>query len=116
MSGKRTVIDSEVTYGKDDMVIESEILKKTKSSKKTGEKRKKKKIKKRALITLSVFLCLLAVLYLLFTFANFYPFMQLREIYIETAMTTDNHHWLAEWFFPKSVIEKVMKKQAARLK
>ena len=111
MSGKRTVIDSEVTYGKDDMVIESEILKKTKSSKKTGENGKKKKIKKRALITLSVFLCLLAVLYLLFTFANFYPFMQLREIYIETAMTTDNHHWLAEWFFPKSVIEKVMKKQ-----
>ena len=26
-------------------------------------------------------------------------------------MTTDEHQWLAEWFLPKSVIEKVMKRQ-----
>jgi exopolysaccharide biosynthesis protein len=111
MADKRTVIDSEVTYGKDDFVIESEIIKKEKISEKKGKNGKKKNIRKRVVIALAVILCLLVVFYLLFAFANFYPFRQLREIYIETAMTTDEHQWLAEWFFPKSVIDKVMIKK-----
>ncbi|MBE6836153.1 MAG: hypothetical protein E7515_07905 [Ruminococcaceae bacterium] len=111
MSGKRTVIDSNITYGKDDVIFEETKSKKTKKTKKNDTNGKKKNVKKRVLITLGVFLCLLVVFYLLFAFGNFYPFKQLREIYVETAMTTDEHQWLAEWFLPKSVIEKVMKRQ-----
>ncbi len=111
MADKRKVIDSKVTYGKDDIVVGDEKVKKTKKRSNQDGKGKKKNVKKRVLITLAVLVCLLITSYLLFAFANFYPFSQLREIYIETAMTTDEHHWLAEWFFPQSVIDKVMKKQ-----
>lgn len=111
MAIKRKFIDSEVTYGKDDIVIENKKVKKKKATKNSGKNEKKKNVKKRVLITLAVFLCLLVTFYLLFAFADFYPFRQLREIYIETAMTTDEHQWMAEWFFPQSVIDKVMKKQ-----
>lgn len=107
MAQKRKIIDSNVTYGKDDLIIEEGKLKKEKI-KKPG---KKKNVKKIILIIIAVLLALAAAFYLLFAFADFYPFKQLREIYIETAMTTDEHQWLAEWFLPKSVIDKVMERQ-----
>ncbi|MBO4338790.1 MAG: phosphodiester glycosidase family protein [Clostridia bacterium] len=107
MSEKRKIIDSKVTYGKDDIIVETGKPEK-KKIKNTG---KKKKVKKIILIIVAVLVALLIAFYLLFAFADFYPFKQLREIYVETAMTTDEHQWLAEWFLPKSVIEKVMKRQ-----
>ena len=79
---------------------------------KDGKVKNKKNLKKIILIIVSVLLVLAVIFYLLFAFAQFYPFKQLREMYVETAMTTDEHQWLAEWFLPKSVIEKVMKHQA----
>lgn len=120
MAGKRKIIDSEITYGKDEIIIENEKVKKEKIKKgkidrNKGGQEKQRNIKKRVLITVSVILCLLITFYLLFAFADFYPFRQLREIYIETAMTTGEHHWLAQWFFPQSVIDKVMKKQVEPL-
>lgn len=37
------------------------------------------------------------------------PFIKnLRDAYIETAMSTMTHQWLAEWFFPESVIDEVV--------
>ncbi|MCR4563554.1 MAG: phosphodiester glycosidase family protein [Clostridiales bacterium] len=107
MSEKRKIIDSKVTYGKDDIIVETGKPEK-KKIKNTG---KKKKVKKIILIIVAVLVALLIAFYLLFAFADFYPFKQLREIYVETAMTTDEHQWLAEWFLPKSVIEKVMERQ-----
>ena len=107
MADKRKIIDSKVVVEKNDLVIETEKPKKEK----VGAADKKKNRKKRALTAVIAVVCLLAVFYLLFAFGNFYPFSQLREIYIETAMTTGEHQWLAEWFFPKSVIDKVMNKQ-----
>lgn len=45
------------------------------------------------------------------------PFIEKwRTIYIETAMTTTSHKWLATLFFPQSVIDEVMNKQKLGLK
>ncbi|MBQ7673253.1 MAG: phosphodiester glycosidase family protein [Alphaproteobacteria bacterium] len=34
-----------------------------------------------------------------------------RDVWIETAMNTFHHKWLAEWFFPKETIQSVMNKR-----
>jgi len=124
MAGKRTIIDSQIVYGKDDIIYSE-----TKSSKiktkpkkrnpkkenpKSGEGKngRKKNRKKRALIAVAVIIVLLVASYLTFTFSDIAPIKYLRELYIGTAMTTDEHQWLATWFFPKSVIDKVMSQQA----
>jgi exopolysaccharide biosynthesis protein len=59
-------------------------------------------------------LALLTTLYLFFIFSN-NPFIKKwRDIYIETAMTTNSHQWLAEWFIPHSIIDQVMAERAAQ--
>ncbi len=72
-----------------------------------GVKKKKGSLKKR-LIT---FFCVIAFLvgsYFFLVYTNI-PFIKnLRDAYIETAMSTMTHQWLAEWFFPQSVIDEVM--------
>ena len=72
-----------------------------------GVKKKKRSLKKR-LIT---FFCVIAFLvgsYFFLVYTNI-PFIKnLRDAYIETAMSTMTHQWLAEWFFPQSVIDEVM--------
>ena len=59
-----------------------------------------------------MFFCIIAVLAGLYTFVVVYsnvPFIKnLRDAYIETAMQTMSHHWLAELFFPDDVIADVM--------
>lgn len=71
----------------------------------------KKKIKVIALV-LSV-IVLLASAYLLVAFSGI-PFIRYwREIWIETAMTTGDHQWLATKLFPESVINEVMSGQTS---
>ena len=58
-----------------------------------------------------MFFCIIAVLAGLYTFVVYtnVPFIKnLRDAYIETAMQTMSHHWLAELFFPDDVIADVM--------
>lgn len=50
----------------------------------------------------------MVVLYLLAVFTSFPLLSKLRIIWIETAMTTAEHQWLATKFIPKFVIEEVM--------
>ena len=53
----------------------------------------------------------LVLTYLFLVFSNI-PFIAYwRTIYIETAMTTADHQWLATAFIPKSVIDDVMSKK-----
>ncbi len=53
-------------------------------------------------------LCLLCTLYLIVAFSPI-PFVRhWRNIWIETAMTTGEHAWLATAFFPESVVDEVM--------
>ena len=62
MSEKRKIIDSKVTYGKDDIIVETGKPEK-KKIKNTG---KKKKVKKIILIIVAVLVALLIAFYLLF--------------------------------------------------
>jgi exopolysaccharide biosynthesis protein len=78
----------------------------------TAVKVKKKKLspRKRACIimTIALSLLLLAEIYYFLMFTNI-PFIKnWRDIYIETAMDTFTHKWLATTFIPKSVIDEVM--------
>lgn len=67
--------------------------------------------KKRVFIPL-IALILIAAAYLTFVFSNI-PFVKFwRTIYIETAMTTGDHQWLATAFIPKNIIDDVMSQQA----
>ncbi len=77
------------------------------------KKVKKKKVKKKRSLKkrLVTFFCVIAFLvgsYFFVVYTNI-PFIKnLRDAYIETAMSTMTHQWLAEWFFPQSVIDEVM--------
>ncbi|MEE0836046.1 MAG: phosphodiester glycosidase family protein [Clostridia bacterium] len=72
---------------------------------KTNPKRRRRRI----LITLSSVIGAVVCLYLVVVFSNI-PFIAYwRGIWIETAMTTGKHHWLATAFFPKNTIDEVMK-------
>lgn len=78
-------------------------------NRKASKKEKKKKRSfgarlRRLIITLLV----LAGMYLFFVYTNIPAIASLRDAYIETAMSTMSHQWMAEWFFPDSVIQKVV--------
>ncbi len=60
------------------------------------------------LAALSVVVCG-AVLYLLFTFSGIPFIVKWRTLYIETAMSTMTHQWLATAFLPDSVIRDAMR-------
>lgn len=80
------------------------------SSERVRNIQKKKKAKKRGKVFI-VLACVLAILVGLYFFVVYtqLPFVKnLRDIYIETAMQTMSHHWLAELIFPDDVIAEVM--------
>lgn len=67
-------------------------------------------LRKRIIIPASVLLAV-AILYAVAVFSNI-PFIKhWRDIYIETAMTTGDHQWLATAFIPKHIIDEVMARQ-----
>ena len=75
--------------------------------------RQKQKLKKSvvALLIFSIVLVLGVVGYVTVVFGNIPFIVKWRNIWIETAMTTDQHKWLATWFFPDSLIDEVMSGQ-----
>lgn len=73
-------------------------------------RRPRKKIKK-AFIIIPTIIFILTALYFTAVFSSI-PFVEKwRNIWIETAMTTADHQWLATAFIPSSVIDKVMAKK-----
>ena len=50
------------------------------------------------------------VMYHTFVYSNNSFISKWRTIYIETAMTTNTHQWLATWFIPEKIIAEVMLK------
>lgn len=56
---------------------------------------------------LCILLAVLVAGYCLFAFVPIAPFRTLRNMYIETALSTMRHQWLATAFFPKSIVESV---------
>lgn len=73
---------------------------------------KKKKSLARRLVTLCVTLAVLVGLYLTAVYSNIPFIAKWRTAYIETAMNTMTHQWLATAFIPRSVIDEVMERQA----
>ncbi len=74
---------------------------------KTRKKRKTARRRKRSIVFLSI-LAVLAGLYSFVVYSSV-PFIKnLRDAYIETAMQTMSHQWLAQMFFPDDVIAEVM--------
>ena len=73
----------------------------------------KQKLKKSvvALLVFSIAISLSIVGYVTVVFGNIPFIVKWRNIWIETAMTTDQHKWLATWFFPDSLIDEVMSGQ-----
>lgn len=90
----------------------------TESSQEGKEKRRrffKRKSMEKRLVHFGVVLCVLVALYLTVVYSTI-PFIdKWRTIYIETAMTTNSHQWLATWFFPQSVIDEVMERYRKNL-
>lgn len=79
-----------------------------------GHSPKNRKPKKWLIVT-SVVLLVLVLLYLLAAYSRI-PFIRdLRTAYIETAMSTFHHKWLATYFLPKSVVDEVVRNMEKEL-
>lgn len=92
-------------YGLDQYYEEERINNEVKQAKQKKKKRKKK-----------IFLCfkiLLALIILgivfIFLFFKTSLFQKYKELWVQTAMTTMNHQYLATWFLSDEEIEKIMK-------
>lgn len=82
----------------------------SKSRKHNGKKKMKRWVK--AVIALACVAAIIVSNYLVMIFGNI-PFVtKWRNIWIETAMTTDQHKWLATSFFPEWLINEVMSNQS----
>lgn len=57
---------------------------------------------------ISVFLLTIVFMYLIAIYSNFPFISKYRNLYIETAMSTMSHQWLATKFIPKSIIDKAI--------
>lgn len=69
---------------------------------------KKKYTLAKCLVGILVGCNLLALLYFTAVYSKI-PFIEKwRNIYIETAMSTNSHQWLATWFIPSSIIQEVL--------
>lgn len=76
-------------------------------------KKEKTKLKKSviAVLIFSITVFLAVIGYVTIVFGNIPFVVKWRNIWIETAMTTDQHKWLATWFFPDSLIKEIMDAQ-----
>ena len=78
-------------------------------------RRRKARRRRRRFRRLVAFLCVLAGLYVLCVYSSIPFIRKWRTIYIETAMETMNHKWLATAFIPKGIIDEVMASRDAFL-
>lgn len=73
----------------------------------------RKKAHRKLKYTILIIIGCLIASYLIFVFSPI-PFVRKwRDIYIETAMTTNSHKWLATMFIPHSIIDEVMGRRDA---
>ncbi|MCD8067204.1 MAG: phosphodiester glycosidase family protein [Oscillospiraceae bacterium] len=69
----------------------------------------------RVIIAVIIFLAIIASLWGVAVYSDIGFIAKWRTIYIETAMSTMNHQWLATAFIPQSVIDEVMDERSAVL-
>ena len=102
-TSKSAASEFEEVYESFDVIIEKQTL----SSKLKNIFSKHQKLFKRSAITLGS-LAALSGLYLFLVYTEIPVIANLRTTYIETAMSTMRHQWLATAFIPQSVIDEVM--------
>lgn len=74
---------------------------------------RKKKLLPR-LIALIVSFFTIFLLFLGFLYSSLQPFETLRDLWVESAMTTMNHQYLAKWFFSDAEIQKILDSDQAK--
>ena len=72
---------------------------------------RKRNTVKTAIKTIIITMLVMTVLYFVGVYSDIPLIARLRTTYIETAMSTMRHQWLATAFFPQSVIDEVMSRQ-----
>ena len=90
------------------------VVKRRNERRRRREQQKRKRRKKIATALISIIL-FMSLIYSSIVFVDLPYISTLRDIYIETAMTTADHKWLATVFFPKSLIDRVMNKKIDNL-
>ena len=86
-----------------------------KFSKKQKNRKKKKSHSLRPLKGILIFLLVVEILYCIAIFSPIPFVVRLRNMYIETAMSTMSHRWLATAFIPKDIVDEVVSRvQEAR--
>lgn len=74
-------------------------------------KNKKKKIKKRIFLCIKILIALIILGVIgIFLFFKTSLFQKYKELWVQTAMTTMNHQYLATWFLSDEEIQEIMKK------
>jgi exopolysaccharide biosynthesis protein len=83
----------------------------------SGKKKKKRWFHKyrKPIIRSLIAAAIVLVLYLVAAFSGIPFIVKWRTLYIETAMSTHSHQWLAEWFLPKSQIDAVVAEKESDL-
>ncbi len=87
---------------------------KIKYIKRRNKRMKRAKTRKKRRRILGVTIGVIAALYLTFVFCPLPFIARWRTVYIETAMTTNSHKWLATMFIPHYIIDKVMDEKKAQ--
>lgn len=73
--------------------------------------KKKKTIKQKIIISIKIVIALIIlVIIFLYLFFKTSLFQKYKEIWVETAMSTMNHQYLATWFLSDEEIEEILKK------
>lgn len=76
-------------------------------------KRRRKRTAKKTIGIIAALLIFLSSTYCFLIYSNIPFIAKWRTIYIETAMGTMTHHWLAEAFIPQNIIDQVMNSRSA---
>ncbi len=108
----KTTVNSIISFAKD-IIDERSNSQRPSDERRVSAKRKKDKTSViiRVATALIALITTFISMYALVVFGNVPFITKWRNIWIETAMTTDQHKWLATSFFPEALIDKVMKAQ-----
>lgn len=108
------VFGSNSNSRKRDTLDEKDILPEESFEENQPKKHKKKEKKNRKLRVITVLLCIVLffeALYCFLVFTDISSIQYLREAYIDTALSTMTHQWLAKAFLPEYMVENIRLKR-----
>lgn len=98
-------------YGLDQYYEEERMANQAKQEKQSKKKKRKRTVKQKICLCFKILL-ILVILGIIFIFLFFKTnlFQKYKELWVQTAMTTMNHQYLATWFLSDEEIAEIMKK------